>query len=199
MYEAFAEGKLRIRGAEQLQADITEIIRNPPERGLLDSAFFSLTQDFYKLKLARDEFVRWVTEGGRLPPPVFWDGEPKSEPVPPPEPTPVADEGDRAEAATTAIEATATEEDDVLPASEVVRRKRGRPPELPLEVKEQFFEKLNRVGVPRLDHPDPKWRAKARAAEFIEDNAHMARSTSFEYVDLLIEEWEKRKSGKSDN
>jgi hypothetical protein len=106
-------------------------------------------------------------------------------------------------AVTTAIKTAAIKEDDASPASEVARRKLGRPSELPPKVKEQFFAQLDRVGVPRLDHPDPKWRAKARAAEFIEDKADMARSTAFEYVAPLIEEWKKTrksgKSGKSDN
>src|SRR5262249_20048922 len=51
-------------------------------------------------------------------------------------------------------------EDDALSASEAVRRKRGRPTKITLELEKHIFKLLDHHGLP--DPNDPEWSSQAR-------------------------------------
>jgi hypothetical protein len=113
--------------------------------------------------------------------------------VPPPEPALTTDVGDQAGIVTTAIKAAATKEEDVLPASEVARPKRGRPTKVTPDVEQHIFRLLDHHGLP--DPNDPDWSSQANIEEILQERAGLEKTQAREHARRLIDAWRAGKAG----
>lgn len=182
LLDAFRKGEFTVaRGQDELQPSLSKWREFGNNVKLLDQSAI-----IQKLKLTRDEFLRWVDQNCHVRP-KFWEGQPK------PDSTQIDETVSSAEPQTIAAVRPSTTTS--LHSEREAFRRIGRPPhDWDGTIKRRVFELMDYHGPFSADDPD--WNVQARLVEKIEDEFRVSATQIRKYLPAMIEEWTSRKAGK---